>query len=58
MKTINNENEKLIVKAILNDEIKHHKLLKTIQKTILAKLTLSEKELCDMIEESYLDFGE
>lgn len=58
LKTADNESEKLIIKAILNDEKKHHKLLTTIQKMIIEKLTLSEKELWEMVEESYLDFGE
>ena len=58
LETTDNESERLIIKAILNDEKKHHKLLQTIQKMIVEKLTLSEKELWEMIEESYLDFGE
>ncbi|MHA2246867.1 MAG: ferritin family protein [Candidatus Hodarchaeales archaeon] len=53
-----NESEKLIIKAILNDEKKHHQLLLTIQKMIIEKMTLSEKVLWEMVEESYLDFGE
>lgn len=58
LKTTDNENEKLIIKAILNDEKKHHKLLLTIQKMIVDKLTLSENELWEMVEESFFDFGE
>lgn len=58
LETADNESEKLIIKAILSDEKKHHKLLTTIQKIIIEKLTLSEKELWEMVEESYLDFGE
>jgi len=58
LETADNESERLIIKAILNDEKKHHKLLTTIQKMIIEKLTLSEKELWEMVEESYLDFGE
>ncbi|UCG01476.1 MAG: hypothetical protein JSW11_17895 [Candidatus Heimdallarchaeota archaeon] len=53
-----NESEKLIIKAILNDEKKHHTLLQTIQKMIVEKLTLSENELWEMVEESFFDFGE
>jgi rubrerythrin len=58
LKTTDNESEKLIIKAILNDEKKHHKLLLTIQKMIVEKMTLSEKDLWEMVEESYFDFGE
>ena len=58
LNTTDNENEKLIIKAILNDEKKHHKLLLTIQKMIIERMTLSEKELWEMVKESYLDFGE
>jgi rubrerythrin len=58
LETADNESERLIIKAILNDEKKHHQLLTTIQKMIIEKLTLSEKELWEMVEESYLDFGE
>lgn len=53
-----NESEKLIIRAILNDEKKHHKLLQTIQKMIIEKLSLSENELWEMVEESFFDFGE
>ncbi|MHA2292084.1 MAG: ferritin family protein [Candidatus Hodarchaeales archaeon] len=51
LKTIDNESEKIIVKAILNDETKHHKLLKAIHKMIIENLTLSEEEFWDMVEE-------
>ena len=49
--TIDDESEKVVIKAILNDEIKHHSLLKTINKMIVEKLTLSEREFWDMVEE-------
>ncbi|MFX1517609.1 MAG: ferritin family protein [Promethearchaeota archaeon] len=58
LQTAENESEKIIIKAILNDEKKHHKLLLTIQKMIIEKLTLSENELWEMVEESLFDFGE
>ena len=58
LETTENENEKIIIRAILNDEKKHHKLLQTIQKMIIDKLTLSENELWEMVEESLFDFGE
>lgn len=49
--SIDDESEKVVIKAILNDEIKHHSLLKTINKMIIEKLSLSEKEFWDMVEE-------
>jgi rubrerythrin len=50
--------EGLILKEIIKDEIRHHKLLQTVQKMIVEKFAISEQLLWDMIEESYLDFGE
>ena len=54
--TLDDETEKIIVKAILNDEVKHHALLKTLHKMIVEKLTLNVKEFWDMVEEDD-DFG-
>ena len=54
--SIDDESEKVVIKAILNDEIKHHSLLKTINKMIVEKLSLSEKEFWDMVEEED-DYG-
>ncbi len=49
--SIDDDSEKVVIKAILNDEIKHHSLLKTINKMVVEKLSLSEKEFWDMVEE-------
>ncbi len=49
--TLEDEAEKIIVKAILNDEVKHHALLKTIHKMIVERLTLSVQEFWDMVDE-------
>ena len=49
--TLKDDSEKVVIKAILNDEIKHHSLLKTINKMVIEKLSLSEKEFWDMVEE-------
>jgi rubrerythrin len=60
LETIDDESEKTIIRAILNDEIKHHSLLKTIQKMIVDNLSLSEKEFWDMVEEdqySYIPYS-
>jgi ferritin-like protein len=54
--SIDDESEKIVIKAILNDELKHHSLLKTINKMIVEKLSLSEKEFWDMVEEED-DYG-
>lgn len=51
LETIQDETEKTLIRAILNDEIKHHSLLRTIEKMIVDSLTLSEKEFWDMVEE-------
>jgi rubrerythrin len=54
--SIDDPSEKVVIKAILNDEKKHHSLLKTINKMIVQKLSLSEREFWDMVEEED-DFG-
>ncbi len=54
--SIDDDSEKVVIKAILNDEIKHHSLLKTINKMVVEKLSLSEKEFWDMVEEED-DYG-
>jgi len=51
LESIQDETEKTLIRAILNDEIKHHSLLRTIEKMIIDSLTLSEKEFWDMVEE-------
>ena len=51
------ESEKVIVKAILNDEIRHHALLKKIHKMIVEKETLNEQDLWDWIWKDSLFHG-
>jgi len=61
LETVDNESEKIIIRAILNDEIKHHSLLKTIQKMVIENLTLSEKDFWDLVEEdqySYIPYSD
>ena len=48
---LKNEKEKLLVKAIYQDEIKHHSLLKKIYKTIIEAETLTENEMWDFLME-------
>ena len=43
------ESEKIIIKAILNDELRHHSLLKKIHKMIVEKETLTEQDLWDWV---------
>ncbi|MHA2055210.1 MAG: hypothetical protein ACW99F_16645 [Candidatus Hodarchaeales archaeon] len=50
-KTLDDETEKIIIKAILNDEVTHHSLLKTIHKMVVERLTLSSEEFWDMVQE-------
>jgi rubrerythrin len=51
------ESEKLIVKAILNDELRHHALLKKIHKMIVEKETLTEQDLWDWVWKDSLFHG-
>ncbi len=44
-----NEHVKLIIGYILEDERRHHALLKKIEKTIIEKQTLSEKDLFELV---------
>ena len=46
---LEDEKEKLIVKFILNDEIRHHKLLKQLHSMIVEKETITEEELWDTL---------
>ncbi|MHA2224073.1 MAG: ferritin-like domain-containing protein [Candidatus Hodarchaeales archaeon] len=46
-KVLDNEKEKLVIKAILNDEIRHHKLLKQIYTMIIEKEGITEQDLWD-----------
>ncbi|MFX0085204.1 MAG: ferritin family protein [Candidatus Hodarchaeota archaeon] len=51
------ESEKVIVKAILNDELRHHALLKKIHKMIVEKETLTEQDLWDWVWKDSLFHG-
>jgi len=46
---ITDEAEKVIVNAIVNDETRHHELLKGIHKMIVEKETLTEKDMWDWV---------
>ncbi len=46
-KELDDEKEKVVVKAILNDEIRHHQLLKRLHKMIVEKEALTEQDVWD-----------
>ena len=56
-KTLTDEKEKLIIKYILNDEIRHHALLKRIHKIVIEKETLTEQDLWDLTWKDSLSHG-
>jgi len=49
LKRIEDNSERIVIDAIIHDEIEHHELLKRIHKMIVEKETLAEKDLWDMI---------
>jgi rubrerythrin len=56
-KHLEDEKEKIIIKAILNDEIRHHSLLKKIHNMIVEKETLTEQDLWDLTWKDSLFHG-
>lgn len=44
---LEDEKEKLIVRYILNDELRHHKLLKQLHKKLVEKLTFTDEDYWD-----------
>ncbi|MHA2290043.1 MAG: hypothetical protein ACXABG_14760 [Promethearchaeota archaeon] len=57
LKTIEGESETLIIKYILNDEIRHHALLKKIHKMVVEKETLTEQDLWDLTWKDSISHG-
>ncbi|MBA7539321.1 hypothetical protein ES705_31600 [subsurface metagenome] len=51
------EKEKVIIQTILKDEIRHHKILKTIHETIVKKETLTEEALWQMMWDDSVSHG-
>jgi rubrerythrin len=43
-KNLDDEKEKMIIKFILNDEIRHHKFLKQLHKNLVEKLTFTDED--------------
>ncbi|MFX1283711.1 MAG: ferritin family protein [Promethearchaeota archaeon] len=46
-KELKDEKEKVVIKAILNDEIRHHQLLKRLHEMIVEKEKLTEQDIWD-----------
>ena len=51
------EKEKIIIQTILKDEIRHHKILKTIHETIVKKETLTEEAIWQMMWDDSVSHG-
>ena len=57
LKTIEDEKEKLVIKYILSDEVRHHVLLKRLHKMIVEKETLTEQDLWDLTWKDSISHG-
>ena len=44
---LEDEKEKILIRYILNDEIRHHRLLKQLHKKLVEKLTLTDEDYWD-----------
>ena len=47
LQELEDEKEKVVIKSILNDELRHHQLLKRIHKMIVEKEALTEQDIWD-----------
>ena len=50
-------NEKLIIKYILTDEVRHHQLLKRLHKMIVERETLTEQDIWDLTWKDSISHG-
>ena len=57
LKTLADEKEKLVITYILNDEIRHHVLLKRIHKMIVEKETVTEQDLWELTWKDSISHG-
>ncbi|MHA2054818.1 MAG: ferritin family protein [Candidatus Hodarchaeales archaeon] len=57
LSSLEDEKERLIIKYILNDEIRHHSLLKRIHKMIVEKETITEQDLWDLTWKDSISHG-
>lgn len=51
---LDNEDEKMLIQAIYQDELKHHTLLKKLLKTIIKRETLTQEDIWDSIKEDFI----
>ena len=54
LKTMESEQEKLLVKAIYNDELRHHSLLKKIYEIIIRDEAITESDMWNFLKEDYI----
>lgn len=57
LSTLKDDKEHLIIKYILNDELRHHSLLKKIHKMIVEKETITEQDLWDLTWKDSISHG-
>ncbi|MHA2175181.1 MAG: ferritin family protein [Candidatus Hodarchaeales archaeon] len=57
LSSLEDEKERLIIKYVLNDEIRHHSLLKRIHKMIVEKETFTEQDLWDLTWKDSISHG-
>ena len=57
LSSLKDEKEHLIIKYILNDEIRHHSLLKRLHKMIVEKETITEQDLWDLTWKDSISHG-
>lgn len=51
---VENEEEKILLQAIYQDELRHHTLLKKILRTIVEKEAITQDDIWDSIKEDFL----
>jgi rubrerythrin len=54
MNKLENKEEKMLVQAIYEDELRHHTLLKKILRTIVKKEALTQADIWDSIKEDFV----
>ncbi|MHA1667819.1 MAG: hypothetical protein ACTSUR_04095 [Candidatus Heimdallarchaeaceae archaeon] len=51
---LDDENIKLIINAVYQDELRHHALLKKIQKAIIEKESITQDDIWDSIKDDFI----
>jgi rubrerythrin len=54
LEQLDDEDEKLLIQAIYQDELRHHSLLKKLLRTILKREALTQADIWDSIKEDFL----